>query len=917
LNSRSLSPLRRLKEHDIMKSGLKSIFALQLLAAAVALAACSGLPQSSTSTGGTGTGSGFTIGGTVTGLSGSGLVLEDNGGDNLTVTKSGPFVFPTAISSGGPYAVTVATQPTNPPQSCSVSGGSGNATANVTSVAITCTTAAANATIGVTVSGLTGSGLVLQDNGGDSLTVTANGSYNFKTTVNGAYAVSVLSQPTAPTQICTVTKGSGIATANVTGIPVACVNSFTVGGNINGLVGTGLVLQNNNTDNLTAAGNGAFNFKTQIATGTAYSVTVLTQPTTPPQTCVVATGTGSGTATANVTSVVINCKAVTFSVGGMVVGLAGRTPTPPSQINLPLNDNSFEIQNNLGNTLIIPQNGPFLFATPEALNDQYQVSVFHAASSQNDGCTLWDYKGVVTANVTSIVIDCGHDDWTWIDGTKTAGVAGTPQYGSFPSTAPTSIPNPLTNTPGARYGAATWTDNAGNLFLFGGTGFELSGNPTPDTLNAPMQDMWVCVALNDGCQWQLVGGYDLTVVGSSTVGAGIIFNAQHENQPGTAVVPASRLGASTWVDHAGGNLWLFGGATGGTTGAHFLNDLWEYNMSNLATQNYTGTEGTWSQVAGPGGVDQTGVYTGGTLNPGSRTNAASWTDASGNFWLFGGRGYDANGSLGDLNDLWEYTGGHWVWVSGAATNQANQNGIYGSQGVAATSNMPGGREEAAAWADASGNLWLFGGEGEDSVGTANGILNDLWMYNITNNQWTWVAGSKLANQTGIYPAQPVVGSVATTTAAGTCGLAVGDAPLSCSPISLTGAAPGSRWGASAWIDGGGNLWLFGGWGLDSTGTNGNGALNDVWVYTPNSTPGQLGTWAWIKGSNTGAQNGAYGNEVYPWETHYTDTPGGRSNAASWVDQRHQFWMFGGLGYDSTSTTGNGYLNDMWRYVPYQ
>jgi hypothetical protein len=36
-------------------------------------------------------------------------VLQDNGGDNLTITKSGPFVFPTGITSGGAYAVTVAT----------------------------------------------------------------------------------------------------------------------------------------------------------------------------------------------------------------------------------------------------------------------------------------------------------------------------------------------------------------------------------------------------------------------------------------------------------------------------------------------------------------------------------------------------------------------------------------------------------------------------------------------------------------------------------------------------------------------------------------------------------------------------------------------------------------------------------------
>jgi len=901
-----------------MKSGLKSLLGAQLLAASLVLAACSGLPQSSTSTGGTGTSGAFTIGGTVTGLSGTGLVLKDNGGDNLTVTASGPFTFATGVASGGAYAVTVASQPTNPPQSCSVSGGSGSATANVTSVAITCTNAATNATIGVTVSGLAGAGLVLQDNGGDSMTVTANGSFTFKSTVNGAYDVTVLSQPTAPTQICAVTKGSGIATANVTGIAVACVNSFTVGGNINGLVGTGLVLQNNKSDNFTATGNGAFTFKTQIATGTAYSVTVLSQPTTPPQTCVIATGTGSGTATANITSVVVNCKAVTFSVGGTVVGLAGRTPTPPNSINLPLNDNSFQIQNNLGNTLIVSQNGPFQFATPEALNDQYEVSVFHAPSSQNDGCTLWGYKGVVTANVANIVIDCGHDDWTWIDGEKTAGVAGTPQYGQFPTTAPTTIPNPLTNTPGARYGATGWTDKFGNLFLFGGTGFELAGNPTPDTLNAPLQDMWVCVALQNGCEWQLVGGYDATPVGGGTnpptKGSLIIAAAQHQGQGGGSF-PASRLGAAGWTDTSG-NFWLFGGSTGGTTGANFLNDLWKYDTSVFGGGNYTTTEGTWSQVS-PTGVDQAGVYTGGALNPGSRTNAVTWTDASGNFWLFGGSGYDSVGALGYLNDLWEFNGTTWTFVSGGNTNKVNQNGIYGTQGVAASTNMPGGRQEAAGWADANGNLWLFGGEGQDSVGTQDGILNDLWLYNIVSNQWTWVGGSNLANQAATYPAQPVVGSVAATTAAGTCGLAIGDAPLSCSAISLNGAFPGSRWAPSTWIDGAGNLWLFGGWGLDSIGTDGNGALNDLWVYTPNSTPGQPGTWAWVKGSNTGAQNGSYGDKLYPWKTHITDTPGGRSKATSWVDHSHQFWMFGGQGYDSTSASGSGYLNDMWRYVPYQ
>jgi hypothetical protein len=260
--------------------------------------------------------------------------------------------------------------------------------------------------------------------------------------------------------------------------------------------------------------------------------------------------------------------------------------------------------------------------------------------------------------------------------------------------------------------------------------------------------------------------------------------------------------------------------------------------------------------------------------------------------------------------------GPFTFVSGGNTNKANQNGIYGTRGVAASTNMPGGRQQAVGWADANGNLWLFGGEGEDSAGTANGILNDPWMYGITSNQWIYVAGSNTANQTGDYPAQPVTGAVSTIGAAGTCGLAVGDLPLSCSPISTAGALPGSRWGASGWIDASGNLWLFGGWGLDSTGTNGNGALNDLWVYTPNSTAGQPGTWAWIKGSKTGSQNGVYGDETIPIKTYELWTPGGRSNSTHWVDSKNQLWLFGGAGYDSTSTTGNGYLNDLWRYLPY-
>lgn len=780
-------------------------------------------------------------------------------------------------------------------------GGGGGNTISVT------------ATIGGAVSGLVANtSLVLQNNGGDSLTVTANGPFTLKTPVTGTdvYAVTVLTQPTNPTQLCTVAGGSGTAKANVTNVTVSCVLSYTLGGTVTGVVGTGLTLQNTGGEKLlisAANGNQAFTFTNLVPTGFAYTVTVFTQPTGPVQTCVVSAGTGSGTATANVTSVVVTCPAVTYSVGGTVVGLQGVLPN-----NGPLTDSSFVVQNNLGNSLIITQNGPFTFATPEALNDQFQISIFHGPSTQSDGCTLWDYKGVVTASITDIVVDCAHNDWTWIDGTKTAGIAvpAAPQYGSFPTTAPTATPNPFTNTPGARYGAVGWTDSYGSLFLFGGDGWELSGNPSPDSLNSALNDLWVCdMSWGEYCQWQLVGGYDPTAVvvngKATTVGAQIILNAQHEGAGGYNATPFARLGAAAWTD-ASGNFWLFGGSDGN----NFLCDLWMYNHAGLNPANYTISEGQWTFIGGIGGlVDQPGNYTSGTLFPGSRTNPVTWTDGSGILWLFGGYGYDGQNILGYLNDLWEFntTTRTWTFVSGGNTNKANQNGIYGIKGTAAASNLPGGRQEAAGWADANGNLWLFGGEGADSNGTANGILNDLWVYNILSKQWTWVTGSSTANQTGEYGLQPLIGPPNTTGAAGTVGL-TGATP---------GTLPGSRWGASSWTDAGGNFWLFGGWGQDSTGTNGNGALNDLWVYTPNSTAGQPGTWTWIKGSNTGSANGLYGTLTRPYLTYYVWTPGGRSNATHWVDRNGQLWLFGGEGYDSTSTTGNGYLNDLWRYLPYQ
>jgi beta-glucosidase len=93
---------------------------------------------------------------------------------------------------------------------------------------------------------------------------------------------------------------------NVSNVSVTCTtNSYLIGGTVTNLVGSGLVLENNGGDNLTVNGNGSFNFQTALLSGSTYSVTVLTQPSST-QTCVVTNGSGTASST-SVNSVAIGC----------------------------------------------------------------------------------------------------------------------------------------------------------------------------------------------------------------------------------------------------------------------------------------------------------------------------------------------------------------------------------------------------------------------------------------------------------------------------------------------------------------------------------------------------------------------------------------------------------------------------------
>ncbi len=169
----------------------------------------------------------FPVGGTLSGLLGSGpVVLQNNGGGNLSLSANGSFSFAGNVLNGGAYLVTVFSAPAG--QNCIVTNASGTVSgAAVNNVQVSCTPVTYQ--IGGALSGLTGSGpVVVQNNGGDNLTLNGNGTFTFPTAVasGNGYAVTVLSAPVG--QYCAVTNGSGtVAAADVADVQVSCAPSKT------------------------------------------------------------------------------------------------------------------------------------------------------------------------------------------------------------------------------------------------------------------------------------------------------------------------------------------------------------------------------------------------------------------------------------------------------------------------------------------------------------------------------------------------------------------------------------------------------------------------------------------------------------------------------------------------------------------
>lgn len=334
----------------------------------------------------------YAIGGTVSGLGdATGLTLSLNGGSGLSVTADGPFAFPTKVTEGAAYAVTILSQPVG--KTCQISAGSGVvAKADVDSVVVNCDED--TFTIGGSISGLADDATVTLANGGATLVRNANGIFAFPTPVptGTAYDVTVSLQPSSPVQVCTVEDGAGtVGTANVTDIKVTCVTStFTVGGTLTGLEGDEVVLQNGGGDDLTLNADGTFTFTTEIDSGADYAVTVLAHPSGPTQECTVTSGTGT-VDDAPITNVAVTCATKSFTIGGELVGLD--------------DGKQIVLQNNGGDDLAVTADGTFAFDDAVKSGEVFDVTILTQPAGQI--CKVVAGAGTVTNDdVSSVVVNC-------------------------------------------------------------------------------------------------------------------------------------------------------------------------------------------------------------------------------------------------------------------------------------------------------------------------------------------------------------------------------------------------------------------------------------------------------------------------------------------------------------------------------
>ncbi len=226
------------------------------------------------------------------------VTLQNNGADDLVVNNDGIHAFSTAVSYTDGYEITVLTQPTSPNQQCLVSNPTGIIAGSDVVVDVTCTTLQYH--VSVDVSGLAGGVTLGVMNNFESMDVTNNGLTQFPSLLNDGspYDVSITSQPSQPNQLCEFTSGneSGVLNGSDVVVSIVCTTvQYNVGVDVTGLINGSFLEVENNAETLVVIDNGMTQFPTALDDGSAYQVSITTQPANPDQHCEITSGNASGT----------------------------------------------------------------------------------------------------------------------------------------------------------------------------------------------------------------------------------------------------------------------------------------------------------------------------------------------------------------------------------------------------------------------------------------------------------------------------------------------------------------------------------------------------------------------------------------------------------------------------------------------
>lgn len=248
------------------------------------------------------------------------------------------------------------------------------------------------------------------------------------------------------------------------------------------------------------------------------------------------------------------------------------------------------------------------------------------------------------------------------------------------------------NNPGARFGAMSWIDKNGNLWMFGGRISYYS--PTY------FQDLWMYNRKTNVWVWK--GGNKYANNGLGNYGIKGVYSTNN--------IPGAREKGKTWTDKQG-NFYLYGGygSDGSSSKEGCLNDLWKYDISI----------NQWAWLSGDNTINNKSST---TYPIASEKNEISWEDLNNNFWYY----LDGN--------MWKYQTDNNTW-SLVRSSRPYTAADYGILGVENESNFPARRNDALTWVDKNGDLWLLGGFDSNSK-------LDLWRFNINTNNWTWMYGYK-------------------------------------------------------------------------------------------------------------------------------------------------------------------------------